>query len=213
MISLFNKKKHRGSVKVVSFLVSGRGSNFVAVAKKIADGTIPARFGILLSDKPDAGALDKAKEFSLHAVAVPPREFSSRQAHEMEMIRLLEEAGTDLVVTAGYMRLLGKHFVSHFSNRIINIHPSLLPAFPGIDAQKQAWDYGVKVAGCTTHFIDEGTDTGPIILQRSLSVTENMTERDLRSAILREEHKALPEAVRLFCEDRLYIHNRKVTIK
>ncbi len=198
--------------KIVSFLASGRGSNFGVVAKKIVEGYIPARLGILIADRPDARALDLAGEFGMQSYFVSPRDFASRQEHEARMHVLLEEAGTDLVVAAGYMRILGSFFVEKFRHRIINIHPALLPSFPGVHAQQQAYDYGVKVTGCTAHFIDEGTDTGPIIMQAAVPVLENDTEEKLASRILKEEHRVLPESVKLFCEGRLRVSGRRVAI-
>ncbi len=198
--------------KVVSFLVSGRGSNFKTVAEKILSGYIPATPGIVLSNKPGAKALETAGKMGISAMAIPPAEYGNREAHEEALIRELERHNTDLVVAAGYMRILTPHFVQHFEHRIINIHPALLPSFPGVDAQQQAFDYGVKVTGCTVHFIDEGTDTGPIILQRPVPVHSGDTVESLSKRILVEEHKLLPEAVKLFCEGKLKIKGRHVYI-
>jgi len=197
--------------KVVSFLVSGRGSNFSVVAEKILSGEIRAKLGILISNKADAKALEKAREYGMEAFFIDPREIS-RQDHEEKIIRLLKKYNTDLVVAAGYMRVLTSFFVHAFKNRIINIHPALLPAFPGVDAQKQAFDYGVKITGCTTHFIDEGTDTGPIILQSAIPVLPEDTATSLAARILKEEHRILPESVKLFCQDKLRVEGRKVVI-
>lgn len=198
--------------KVVSFLASGRGSNFTAVAERIRGGDINACLGILVSDKKDALALDTARDFGMGAHFVDPKAYHGKMDHEKAMIRLLEEAGTDLVVAAGFMRILSPHFVGAFKNRIINIHPALLPSFPGVDGQKQAFDYGVKISGCTTHFIDEGTDTGPIILQSAVPVRQDDTLESLSKRILAEEHRILPESVRLFCEGKLSVSGRKVLI-
>jgi phosphoribosylglycinamide formyltransferase 1 len=199
--------------KVVSFLASGRGSNFTIVAKKIIDKTINAKLGVLLSDQPDAMALQIAKDMGMSSFYINPKEFRTREEHEKEIARYLDEAGTDLIVTAGYMRILTSFFVRKYRNRIINIHPALLPAFPGVHSQKQAFDYGVKISGCTTHFIDEGTDSGPIIMQAAVPVMDDDTEETLAVRILKEEHKILPESVRLFCEGRLVVSGRKVLIK
>lgn len=198
--------------KTVSFLISGRGSNFSAVTEKILAGKIHARPGIVVSNKADAEGLETARGYGMQAFFVDPKKFSSRQDHEAEIIRLLREHDTDLVVAAGYMRILSPFFVQAFKNRIINIHPALLPSFPGVDGQKQALDYGVRFTGCTSHFIDEGTDTGPIILQSIIPVEQNDTEASLSARILKEEHRVLPESVRLFCEDRLTVRGRKVII-
>lgn len=198
--------------KVVSFLASGRGSNFKAVAERIIAGAVPARLGILISDKKDAKALDIARSFGMDAYFVDPKTCTDRREHEDAMIRLFKRHNTDLIVAAGYMRVLTDHFVKEYRNRIINIHPALLPSFPGVQAQRQALEYGVKITGCTAHFIDEGTDTGPIILQSAVSVREDDTEDSLSARILSEEHRILPEAVKLFCENRLSVRGRKVII-
>lgn len=198
--------------KVVSFLVSGRGSNFMAVAERILAGEINAKLGVLISDKPDAGALDRAKTIGMNAYTVLAKSYTSREEHEREMIRILKDAKTDLVVAAGYMRILTRVFVDTFRNRIINIHPALLPSFPGVHAQQDAYNYGVKISGCTTHFIDEGTDTGPIIMQKAVPVMDNDTISSLSNRILTEEHAILIESVRLFCDDKLSVHGRRVII-
>jgi len=199
--------------KIVSFLVSGRGSNFIAVAEKILSKEINAKFGILISNKPDVKALTHAKNFGIDNIFINPKDFQTRELFDVELVRLLKKAKTDLVVTAGYMKILSPLFIKEFKNKIINIHPALLPAFPGINSQKQALDYGVKITGCTAHFVDEGTDTGPIILQRDVEILDNDTENSLSSKILKEEHKILPEAVRLFCDGKLTVSGRKVFIK
>jgi phosphoribosylglycinamide formyltransferase-1 len=198
--------------KTVSFLVSGRGSNFHAVAKAIMKGTIPAKMGVVISDKEGVRALDIAQELSIPAFYINPKQYKSRQEHEKAMVHLLREYNTDVVVTAGYMRLLTPYFVHEFKNKIINIHPALLPAFPGTHAQRHALEYGVKISGCTTHFIDEGTDSGPIILQKAVPVYDDDTEDTLSARILKEEHQLLIESVRLFCKDKIVIKGRKVYI-
>ncbi len=198
--------------KTVSFLVSGRGSNFQAVASAIIKGDIPATVGLVISDKPGVKALDIARELSIPAFFVNPKDYPTRQDHEKAMIELLRKYNTDLVVTAGYMRLLTPFFVNEFKNRIINIHPALLPSFPGTHAQKQALEYGVKISGCTTHFIDEGTDSGPIILQKAVPVYDDDTEDTLSARILKEEHQILIESVKLYCMDKLKVKGRKVFI-
>ena len=198
--------------KTVSFLVSGRGSNFQAVAKAIIKGTIPAKTGVVISDTEGVRALDIAQELSIPSFFINPKQYKSRQEHEKAMVQLLGEYNTDVVVTAGYMRLLTPYFVHEFKNKIINIHPALLPAFPGTHAQRQALEYGVKISGCTTHFIDEGTDSGPIILQKAVPVYDDDTEDTLSARILKEEHQLLIESVRLFCKDKIVIKGRKVYI-
>ncbi len=198
--------------KTVSFLVSGRGSNFNAVANAIIEGDIPATVGIVISDKQGVKALDIARQLSIPAFFVNPREYPARQDHEKAIIELLRKYETDLVVTAGYMRLLTPYFVNAFKNRIINIHPALLPSFPGTHAQKQALEYGVKISGCTTHFIDEGTDSGPIIMQKAVPVYDDDTQDTLSARILKEEHQILIESVKLFCLDKLIVKERKVFV-
>ena len=198
--------------KTVSFLVSGRGSNFQAVAKAIMKGTIPAKMGVVISDTEGVRALDIAQELSIPSFFINPKQYKSRQEHEKAMVHLLRQYNTDVVVTAGYMRLLTPYFVHEFKNKIINIHPALLPAFPGTHAQRQALEYGVKISGCTTHFIDEGTDSGPIILQKAVPVYDDDTEDTLSARILKEEHQLLIESVKLFCNDKIVIKGRKVYI-
>jgi phosphoribosylglycinamide formyltransferase-1 len=199
--------------KVISFLVSGRGSNFYAIAKKIQEGYIKADFGVLISSNSKAKAIELAKEFPIKVYVVDYKKYSSRREAEKEIERLLDEVNTDLIVCAGFMKVLTPDFVNKYRYRIMNIHPSLLPSFPGINAHRQAIEYGVKVSGCTVHFIDEGVDTGPIILQKAVRVYDDDDEESLADRVLKWEHKAYPEAVRLFVEDRLKIEGRKVYIR
>ncbi len=198
--------------KVISFLASGRGSNFKAVAERVLDGSIKARLGILVVDRQDAKALDTAKQFGMESCFIDPKKYPDRRAHEEEMVRILRKHRTELVVAAGYMRILTPFFIKEFRNRIINIHPALLPSFPGVHAQQQAFEYGVKLTGCTTHFVDEGTDTGPIIMQAVVPVKDDDTLDTLSARILREEHRILPESVNLFCTGRLKVRGRKVIV-
>lgn len=207
---IFGKKK--AMKKNISFLVSGRGSNFQALAEQIQKGYINADIKAVISDKGDAPVLDKAEKMGIKSLFIDPKKFSSRESHEREVLHILHETETDLVVAAGYMRLLTPVFIEPFRNRIINIHPSLLPSFPGKNAQAQAIEHGVKIAGCTCHFIDEGTDTGPIIMQAAVSVDQGDTADTLSQKILKQEHRILGESVKLFCEDRIKIENRKVYI-
>ena len=191
--------------KMVSFLVSGNGSNFQAVAEKILSGHIHAEPGIVISSSSEAFALERAKKLGIKSIAIEPKIFASKDAYESEMIKHLNLCKTDLIVAAGYMRILSPKFIQKFRNKIINIHPSLLPAFPGKNAQQQALDYGVKITGCTTHFIDEGIDTGTIIMQSAVSIDVNDNINTLSAKILKEEHTILINSVKLFCEDRLVI--------
>jgi phosphoribosylglycinamide formyltransferase-1 len=199
--------------KVISFLVSGRGSNFYAIAKKIQEGYIKADFGVLISSNSKAKAIELAKEFPIKVYVVDYKKYSSRREAEKEIERLLDEVNTDLIVCAGFMKVLTPDFVNKYRYRIMNIHPSLLPSFPGVNAHRQAIEYGVEISGCTVHFIDEGVDTGPIILQKAVRVYDDDDEESLADRVLKWEHKAYPEAVRLFVEDRLKIEGRKVYIR
>ena len=201
------------SNKVVSFLASGRGSNFTAIAKSISNGYIKAELGILISDRKNAKALEIARDYGMESFFIDPEIYPAREDHERQMIKLLSKYKTDLIIGAGYMRVLTPYFISRYKFRIINIHPALLPSFPGVHAQKQAFDKGVKITGCTAHFIDEGVDTGPIILQTPVPVLDDDTVDTLSARILKEEHRILPESVKLFCEGRLKIKGNKVLNK
>jgi phosphoribosylglycinamide formyltransferase-1 len=197
----------------VGVLASGRGSNFRALAEAAARERIPAAVVVLVTDRPEAAALAIAHELGVEAVALEPRLHPSREAHEKAVIAALEERRVGLVCLAGYMRLLSGAFVGHFAGRLLNIHPSLLPAFPGLHPHRQALEHGVKVSGATVHFVDEGVDTGPIVLQAAVPVLAGDTEAALADRILAEEHRIYPEAVRLFAEGRLEIRGRRVHIR
>jgi phosphoribosylglycinamide formyltransferase-1 len=175
-------------------------------------GTIPGQVAVVISDNPDAYALQRAKDANIPAFCVDPSGFNTKEDYEEKISNLLKEYGVQLVCLAGYMRLVGPVMLKEFANRIINIHPALLPAFPGLHAQEQAWNYGVKYSGCTVHFVDEGMDTGPIILQSVVPVMQDDTPASLAERILEQEHIIYPEAVRLFLEGRLRIKGRKVEI-
>ena len=197
----------------VGVLASGRGSNFRALAEAAAAGRIPAAIVVLISDRPGAPVLDIARAQPVEALVVDAKQQPSREAHEKAVIAALEERRVGLVCLAGYMRLLSRAFVDHFRGRLLNIHPSLLPAFPGLHPHRQALAHGVKVSGATVHFVDEGTDTGPIVLQAAVPVRGDDTEATLSDRILLEEHRLYPEAVRLFAEGRLEIRGRHVRIR
>jgi phosphoribosylglycinamide formyltransferase-1 len=167
---------------------------------------------LVISDVEDAYALTRAQKHNIKTVHVNPESFNSKEEYEAQILGLLHEAKIDLVLLAGYMRIVGKTLLDEYKGRMINIHPALLPAFPGLHAQRQAFDYGVKVSGCTVHFVDEGVDTGPIILQRCVRVLEDDTVDSLAERILEEEHQIYPEAVKLFLEGRLEVKGRKVTV-
>ena len=193
-------------------LVSGRGSNLQAVLDKIADGYLPLEIGVVISDKADAYALERAANVGIKTVVVARKECASKEEFEDRIHAALVEAGCELVVLAGFMRILSGNFVSKWHNKIINIHPALLPSFPGLDGQGQALEYGVKFTGCTVHFVDEGTDTGPIILQKVVPVLDDDTHDTLAARILEQEHKAMPEALKLWAEGKLVIEGRKVKV-
>ncbi|HEU4888038.1 MAG TPA: phosphoribosylglycinamide formyltransferase [Thermoanaerobaculia bacterium] len=179
----------------LAILLSGRGSNFQAIHEVVKGGTLDAEIVLVLSNRPGAPGIERAREYGYDAQVVDHKAFPNRAAHEEEVLRLLDAARPGFVVLAGYMRLLSASFVERWRNRILNIHPSLLPAFPGVDAQAQAVAYGVKVSGCTVHFVDEYLDAGPIIVQRVVEVRENDDASTLAARILEQEHEAYVEAL------------------
>lgn len=193
-------------------LASGRGTNLQAIIAASQKEDYPAEVVVVLSDKPEAMALERARQHGIPAQVVPPREFGSRLRYEEALVRILRDYGVDLVVLAGYMRLVGREFLRAFPDRVMNIHPSLLPAFPGLEAQRQALEYGVKISGCTVHFVDAEMDHGPIILQAAVPVLDGDTVESLAERILAEEHRLYPEAIRLWAEGRLQIEGRRVRI-
>lgn len=180
----------------IGVLLSGRGSNFLALHAAVERGEVPAEIAIVLSNVADAKGLDRARELGLRAEAIPHRGEPGRRAHEEKVLAALRGASVEWVCLAGYMRLLSPEFVTLWPRRILNIHPSLLPAFPGLDAQEQALEHGVKITGCTVHLVDEGLDSGPIVVQRTVPVLDDDTPATLSRRILAEEHKAYPEALR-----------------
>ena len=196
----------------IAVLASGRGSNFEAIVRAAESGRIPATVVVLVTDRPRAGALDIARAHRVEALCIDPHEHPGREAHEKAVIAALDERPVGLVCLAGYRRLLSAEFVKHFQGRLLNIHPALLPAFPGIHAQRQALEYGVKVAGATVHFVDEGVDTGPVVMQAAVVVKDDDTEETLSARILTEEHRIYPEAIRLFAEGRLRLEGRRVRV-
>lgn len=199
-------------MKRIVVLASGRGSNFLAVASAIERGEISGRCIRLIVDRPGTLAAVRAQEQNIPVSLLHYSDFPSKADYEKSLSDLLHTLNPDLIVLAGYMRILGQWIIREYPGRIINIHPSLLPSFSGLNAHGQAIDYGVRVSGCTVHFVDEGTDTGPIILQRCVSVAEVDDEVTLAEKILDEEHIALPKAIALFCQNRLKIIGRKVFI-
>lgn len=199
--------------KRIVVLASGRGSNFQAVIDAIANGEVPARCVALITDNPGAYAVVRAEKAGIPPVVVDYASFASREVYEQALLSAMQQQDADLFVLAGYMRILGKGIVQAFPGKMINIHPALLPSFTGLHGQRQAFEYGVKVAGCTVHFVDENLDCGPIILQRCVPVLESDDEETLAERILEQEHIAFAEAIRLFCEDRLEIDGRRVRIR
>lgn len=198
------------SKKNIAVFVSGSGTNLQA----IIDAKIKsANLAIVLSNKPDAYALERALKHDIPVEVVDHKEFDTREAFEAELIERLKKYNVKLIVLAGFMRILTSFFVNNYKHRIINLHPALLPSFPGIHSAKQALDYGVKITGVTVHFVDDGVDTGPIILQSVVPIDDSDSEDSLLEKIHKEEHSIFPEAVKLFCEGRLSISGRKVIIK
>jgi phosphoribosylglycinamide formyltransferase-1 len=198
--------------KRIGVLLSGRGSNFEALAGSVAAGRIPnAEIAIALSNREDARGIEKARAFGIEARVISSRGLE-REAYDKLVIAALQEKRVDLVCLAGYMRLLSPQFVAAFRNRILNIHPSLLPAFPGLEAQRQALEHGAKFSGCTVHFVDENLDAGPIVLQACVPIEDNDTPETLAERILREEHRIYTEAVRIVLEERFRVEGRRVLV-
>ena len=194
----------------IGVLLSGRGSNFEALADSVSAGRIPnARISVVISNKPGAPGLERAAARSIPARAIPSKGLE-REAYDRQVAAVLHEYKVDLVCLAGYMRLLSPFFVAAFPQRILNIHPSLLPSFPGLESQKQALDYGVKFAGCTVHFVDENLDAGPIILQSAVPVLDSDDEHTLSARILKEEHRIYTQAVKIILEGHYKIAGRRV---
>jgi len=194
-------------------LISGSGSNLQSIINHIENGSLKAVIKIVISNTPDAFGIERAKKHGIEVKILNHQDFKNRDAFDTEMIRVLREAEVDLVVLAGFMRLLTPAFLQSFPQKVINIHPALLPSFPGIHVQKKALDYGVKFSGCTVHFVDEGVDTGPIIIQAVVPIQDDDTEEILAARILKEEHRIYPQAIQFFSEGRIDITGRKVRIK
>jgi phosphoribosylglycinamide formyltransferase-1 len=200
-------------MKNLGILLSGRGSNFEAIAKNVASGKIPdARIAVVISNKPDAGGLETARRMGLTALAIPSQR-KAREEHDRAVVAALKEHKVDLVCLAGYMRLLSPWFVQQFPQRILNIHPSLLPSFPGLEAQEQAFAYGVKVSGCTVHFVDAELDHGVIILQKSVQVLETDDEHSLSKRILEQEHIAYSEAINIVLAGKFEVRGRRLVTR
>jgi phosphoribosylglycinamide formyltransferase 1 len=196
----------------IGVLASGFGSNLQAIMDNIENKGLPVEITVVVSDKADAYALVRAQNAGIRQVAIVRKECADKTEFENKVDAVLRESGVELVVLAGFMRILGSGFVSKWKHRIINIHPALLPSFTGLDAQGQALEYGVKIAGCTVHFVDEGMDTGPIILQKAVPVLDEDTHDTLADRILSQEHLALSEAIELWANNKIEVRGRKVYI-
>jgi phosphoribosylglycinamide formyltransferase-1 len=199
-------------MKRVSVLASGRGSNFQAIIDSVESGRLEVTIGSLITDNPQAYAIERAERAGIPVQLVNFASYAARSAYEAALLQAMEDSSADLFVLAGYMRILEGMIVRRYLGRLINIHPALLPSFPGLHAQEQALRHGVKISGCTVHFVDEGMDTGPIILQRCVPVRDDDDEEGLSARILAQEHIALPEAIGLFCEGRLKIEGHRVRV-
>lgn len=194
----------------IGVLLSGRGSNFVALAQALARGEAPAEIVVVASNVADAPGLARARELAIPAVVLPQRDFPSRAAHEAAVRGALQEAGVEWICLAGYMRLLSAEFVAAFAGRILNIHPSLLPAFPGLHPQRQALAAGVRISGCTVHLVDSGLDSGPIVVQRAVPVADGDDEAALAARILVEEHLAYAQALRRLLTERWEVDGKRL---
>lgn len=198
--------------KRIGVLLSGRGSNFEALAESVAAGRIPnAEIAVVVSNREGAPGIERAKGRGI-ATRVIPSKGLEREAYDRQVVAALREYNVDLICLAGYMRLLSPYFVEQFAGKILNIHPSLLPSFPGLESQRQALDYGVKFAGCTVHFVDENLDAGPIVLQATVAVEDRDNEASLSERILKEEHRIYTEAVKIVLEGRYRIEGRRVIL-
>jgi phosphoribosylglycinamide formyltransferase-1 len=193
-------------------LASGRGSNFQSIIDSIESGFLKARLVALISDNPDAYALERAKKHNIESIVLKPNDFPDKNTYYAHIADELEKRGVELVILAGFMRVAGKALIDRYRNKIMNIHPALLPSFPGLHGQKQAVDYGVKISGCTVHFVDEGVDTGPIIIQAAVPAYDDDTEDTLSERILKQEHKIFPYAIKLYSEGRISVEGRKAVI-
>lgn len=197
----------------LAVLASGRGSNLQAIIDHIEAGKLKAQICVVISNREDAFALDRARQHNIATHFVDPQHFESREAYDLALVEIAKNYQVDLVVLAGYMLVLTPAFLDAFPNRVVNIHPALLPSFPGTHAQKQALDYGVKVSGCTVHFVDSGVDTGPIIAQRAVMVCDDDVEETLAEKILEQEHKIFPEVIGWIAEGKVELHGRYVKVR
>jgi phosphoribosylglycinamide formyltransferase-1 len=199
--------------KNIVVMASGRGTNLQAIIDATQSGFIPGKITLVISDNPDAFALIRAQKAKIPTLVLNFKSFTGKKAYEDELLKVLKKENPSIICLAGYMRIVGKAIISQFYYRILNIHPSLLPAFPGLDAQKQALEYGVKVSGCTVHFVDEGMDSGPIILQAPVLIKDNDTVESLSQSILEKEHEIYCQAIKMLLEDKLMVQGRTVRVK
>ncbi|NQU16467.1 MAG: phosphoribosylglycinamide formyltransferase [Candidatus Saganbacteria bacterium] len=199
-------------MKKIGVLISGRGSNLQAIIDACESGDIPAKIAVVISNDPSAFGLERAQKHKIPAVVINHKDYKDKNTYELEIVKVLGQHNIDLVCLAGYMRIVGQVLLSNYLHKILNVHPALLPSFPGLHGQKQAFLHGVKVSGVTVHFVDEGCDTGPIIMQQAVPVLPNDTEETLSARILEQEHKIYPQAIKLFCEGNLIIEGRQVKI-
>jgi len=202
----------KGILKI-GVLASGRGSNFQAIIDSIEIGYLKAKISVLISDNPEAFALERAKRHNIESLVITPKDFPDKDSYYSHIAKELKLRDVGLVILAGFMRVVGRSLIQEFPNKIMNIHPAILPSFPGLHGQKQALQYGVKISGCTVHFVDNGIDTGPIIIQAAVPVYADDTEESLSERILKQEHKIFPLAIKLFAEGRLSVEGRKVIIR
>jgi phosphoribosylglycinamide formyltransferase 1 len=194
-------------------LISGNGSNLQSIIDHIEKGSLKAAIKIVISNNPDAYGITRAGKHGIPFLVLKNGNFKNKEAFDAELVKILKDNGVELVILAGFMRIITPAFLKAFSGKIMNIHPALLPSFPGLHGQKQAVEYGVKFSGCTVHFVDDGVDTGPVIIQSVVPVHDDDTEETLAERILKEEHKIYPQAIQLFADGRLEINGRKVRIK
>jgi phosphoribosylglycinamide formyltransferase-1 len=199
-------------MKRLAILLSGRGSNLEAIADNTTNGSLEAKIAVVISNRPEARGLEMARERAMNAVALPSRGMD-RETYDRALVDELRKCEVDLICLAGYMRMLSAGFVRQFPNRILNIHPSLLPAFPGLDAQRQALEYGVKISGCTVHFVDEYLDAGPILLQAAVPVLDDDTVESLSARILEQEHRIYSQAINIVLRGDCRIEGRRVILK
>jgi phosphoribosylglycinamide formyltransferase 1 len=204
--------KYMADLLKLGILISGNGSNLQSIIDHIEKGSLKAIIKIVISNNPDAYGLTRAKKHGIPIVVLKNGDFKNKEDFDLELINILKNNSVDLVILAGFMRIITSTILNAFPQKIMNIHPALLPSFPGIHGQKQALEYGVKLSGCTVHFVDEGVDTGPIIIQNAVQVFDDDTEETLAARILKEEHRIYPQAIQLFSEGKIEIKGRKVRI-